>query len=110
MTAAQMTAVAALLIFTFFICTAMAASGWKLLDERIDKLEAEVKACNKDREIKTIEYEITDLKDRVWNDEIHLSDHKKDCTMTTVKLDVLELLEDRVAKLEAKLNNDRKRH
>lgn len=47
---------------------------------------------------------ISDLSDRIWNAEIDLDNHKKDCNMTGIKLEVVELLEDRIARLERKTN------
>ena len=47
---------------------------------------------------------ISDLSDRIWNAEIDLKNHKKDCNMTGIKLEVVELLEDRIARLEGKKN------
>ena len=63
--------------------------------EKLKKTVAELK-----REIKRI----SDLSDRIWNAEIDLKNHKKDCKMTGIKLEVVELLENRVAILEREMS------
>lgn len=62
--------------------------------EKLKKTVAELK-----REVKRI----SDLSDRIWNAEIDLENHKKDCNMVGIKLEIVELLENRIAILERKV-------
>lgn len=55
-----------------------------------------------DKELRRLRDEITDLKGRIWNQEIDLDNHRKACNFVAVKLDIVEMLEDRIARLEDK--------
>ena len=84
--------------FTLLIgCYATVSSIYQVVEEVYEHCKVE-----QDKELKRLSHEIADLKDRIWNQEIDLKNHKEDCNFVAVKLDVVEMLEDRIARLEAR--------
>lgn len=71
------------------------------LEERLEGQQRLIKAILQEvrKEIKRI----PDLSDRIWNAEIDLKRHREECKMTGMKFEVVELLENRIALLERKV-------
>ena len=92
--------VSIIVFITIVILLGIFATASSMSDE-VSEMRLLCKSLKKE-EIRRINYEIADLKDRIWNLEIKLDKHRRECNMTSIKLDVVELLEDRIAKLESR--------
>lgn len=72
--------------------------SWFCVDDEDEKEYENLKKTV--AELKKEVRRISALSDRISNVEIDLDNHKKDCNMVGTKLEVVELLEDRIARLE----------